>query len=148
MSNAATKAVYHTYNRILTRKVLQIVLEVPLEQEAAVHASIGYPSPDGSTWVGIARLQEPSQAQADKPKRSWDQLSRAEQAGIACESEEFQRFLRETYAMVPDGDPAFIVRDVCHVKSRSEFDSIPQAGRNWDGLYSNYQLWKRGAKAA
>ena len=159
MTEAAIKAAYHDYKRVLGRKVLQIVLEVPLEQEGDVHAKIGYPSPDGSTWVAIARLAPLAAAMADqkpsaydKPKRSWDEMPRSQQAGIACEDSRFRHFLieRRRDPRLKGLDPdtaAGEVRHWCGIASRSQLDTSPLAAEYWDKLYSDYQLWKRGAAA-
>jgi hypothetical protein len=150
MTDAAIKATYHTYNRILGRKVLQIVLEVPLEQEGQVHAAIGYPSPDGSTWVAIARLNEGA-AKVEKPKRSWSELSRAEQAGIACQDADFRHYLAKTsYGNLKTMDAAVAaeaVRTRCDVKSRADLDTDHHGATRWDKLYGDYQRWKMGAAA-
>lgn len=149
MTDAAIKAAYHTYNRVLGRKVLQIVLEVPLEQEGAVHASIGYPAPDGSTWVAIARLQEPEK-QTEKPKRSWGDMPRSQQAGMKCADLDFRRYLagRFNCAIGDEKWAAALVSDFCGVTSRSDIDKQQHTADLWDRLYSDYQLHRRGAKAA
>ena len=59
MSDAANKAAYHTTKFVLGRKVMQIVLEVPMEQAQAVYSTLGYPMPNENTWVGVALLSEP-----------------------------------------------------------------------------------------
>jgi predicted transcriptional regulator len=146
MTDAAIKATYHTYNRILGRKVLQIVLEVPLEQEGQVHTAIGYPSPDGSTWVAIARLNEGA-AKVEKPKRSWSELSRAQQAGIACDDPEFRKFLIKRGMLLENEEAAEAVRDACNVATRSALDTNATAAGRWDRLYSDFQMWKQGAAA-
>lgn len=149
MTQAAIKATYSDYRRVKGRKVLQLIFEVPIEQAPEVHKTFGEPAPDGSMWVGIARL-EPDKP-AEKPKRSWSEISRAQQAGIACNEPDFRRFL----ALDCDGILMFdldmaadTVRHECGISSRSELDSNKDAARKWDKLYSDYQMWKAGAKAA
>lgn len=54
----AIKAVFTNVKRIPTRKVYQIILEVPEEQQQEVHSILGWPQSDGSIWVGVARLTD------------------------------------------------------------------------------------------
>lgn len=156
MTEAVIKATYVTYKPVPTRKVLQLVFEVPLESAPAAHQTLGQPMPDTETWVAIARLQRMTEAELeeglkpllpDKPKRNWSQLSRAEQAGIACQDPDFARFLENNYSADHKHNSADTVRRICGVHSRSELDTKPMIGDRWDRLYSDYQLWKRGAAA-
>lgn len=152
MSEAAIKAAYHDYKRVLGRKVLQIILEVPLEQESDVHAKIGYPSPDGSTWVALARLSANAEmvGASEKSKRQWSDMPRSKQAGIAAKDPEFVRYLWAAHRMNDDATDeavAQFIRLRCGVSSRANLDTMPTAGDLWDKLYSDYQLWKRGAAA-
>lgn len=55
---SAIKAVFVNHKRIPTRKAMQIILEVPEEQQKEVFDVLGYPNSSGSIWVGVARLQE------------------------------------------------------------------------------------------
>jgi hypothetical protein len=60
MDNAAAfKATFHNTKLVMGRSVLQIILEVPIEQQKQVYDALGYPNPANTTWVGVARLQEP-----------------------------------------------------------------------------------------
>lgn len=153
MSEAVIKATYVTYKPVPTRKVLQLVFEVPLETAQMAHQTLGQPMPDTETWVAIARLQEPS-AKAEKPKRNWSELSRAEQAGIACEDRKFWEYLSllgkpgELSHTVKDSEHAArVVRYQCKVTTRANLDHGQMAAELWDALYSDYQRWKMGAAA-
>ena len=147
---AAIRATYSDYRRVKGRKVLQLIFEVPLEQAPEVHDVFGEPSPDGSTWVAIARLQsQPAAQQAEKPKKSWDEMPRSAQAAMKCNDADFQRFLSAEYRRgIGDAiQAASVVRQVCSIKSRADLDHNEPAAHAWDRLYSNYQMWKRGAAA-
>ena len=65
MNAAALRATFSDYRTVKTRKVLQLILEVPLEQQADVFAALGYPVPDSDIWVAIARLNPGAGAEAD-----------------------------------------------------------------------------------
>jgi hypothetical protein len=149
MTDAAiVKATYSDYRRVKGRKVLQLIFEVPIEQAPQIHERFGEPAPDGSTWVAIARLNEGA-AKVEKPKRSWSELSRAEQAGLKCADTDFSGYLwaRTNQMDIPEWTAAEAVRKLCGVNSRAELDRNPNAGKAWDSLYSDYQFWKRGAAA-
>ena len=73
---------------------------------------------------------------AGKPKRHFSELSRAQQAGIACNDERFQVWacgLRGNVGMTAD-----FVRNECRVGSRADFDVSPRAKAAWDSLYIRY----------
>jgi hypothetical protein len=62
MDNAAAfKASFHNTKLVMGRGVLQIILEVPLEQQAMVYDALGYPNPASESWVAVAKLQEPAE---------------------------------------------------------------------------------------
>lgn len=56
MMDAAIRATFAEWRMVKTRKVLQLVFEVPLEQQAGVLTTLGAPMPDAEIWCGIARL--------------------------------------------------------------------------------------------
>lgn len=67
--------------------------------------------------------------------------SRAQRAGILCGDARFRRFLDENHGVHPvtgADDAAAVVRTLCRVKSRSEFDTDEAAGKRWDWLESAY----------
>jgi hypothetical protein len=148
--SAIIKATYSDYRRVKGRKVLQLIFEVPIEQAPQIHERFGEPAPDGSTWVAIARLNEGA-AKVEKPKRSWSELSRAEQAGIACQDADFRHYLAKTsYGNLKTMDAAVAaeaVRTRCDVKSRADLDTDHHGATRWDKLYGDYQRWKMGAAA-
>lgn len=144
---AAIQASYADYRRVKGRKVLQLIFEVPLEQAPQVHDVFGEPMPDGSTWVGIARIDPNAKAEpvkTEKPKRQWGQLSRAEQAGIACNEKGFRAFLESKGHRVDDADAAAqVVRSICGVTTRALLDTSPFAANEWSKLYGEYTVWLR-----
>ena len=54
----AFKAHYSTTKFIMGRKVMQVVLEVPMENAGQVFDILGYPDPHNSKWVGVALLKD------------------------------------------------------------------------------------------
>ena len=137
---AAIKASYADYRRVKGRKVLQLIFEVPLEQAPQVHEAFGEPLPDGSSWVGIARIDE----NAVVEKKGGGKL--CQRAGILSNEGAFITYLnveRQSdikYAGMP---VAQVIRDICGVTSRKELDHNPEAGRKFLDLVASYEAWKR-----
>lgn len=143
MTDTAISGDYVDLKFIKTRKVCQIVIEIPIEQGETFVRAFGTPAPDTGVPVALARLT--STPAAEKPKRSWSDMSRAQQAGIACEDEAFASYIDSKHPHLCG--PVEAVRELCGVISRAELDKQTTAGARWDKLYSDYQLWKRGAAA-
>lgn len=59
MTDAVFKATYANFKNVQGRKVLQIILEVPIEKAHEVLDVLGMPTA-GDTWVAVAKLQEPT----------------------------------------------------------------------------------------
>lgn len=141
---AAIQASYADYRRVKGRKVLQLVLEVPLEMAPQVHEAFGEPLPDGSTWVAVARI-DPT-AKPEKPKGG----KLAQRAGILCGEGAFITFLAEYHYNanlddVAPFDPAVVLRTICHIESRAELDHNEDAARKFHKLELEYNAWKIAA---
>lgn len=61
MSTAAFRATYLTTKKVLGRAVMQVILEVPIEQEIETLNILGPQKRGEATWVAVARLQEPQE---------------------------------------------------------------------------------------
>lgn len=131
---AAIQATYSDYRRVKGRKVLQLILEVPLEQAPAVHEAFGEPLSDGTTWVAVARLDPTAKAERKGGKL-------AQRAGIICNEGAFDKFLTEHYMRIENQTPADFVRDWCGVESRAELDHDEEAARKFTNLEASYRAW-------
>lgn len=79
-------------------------------------------------------LLEPKQ---EKAKTPFNQMSRAQQAGILCADKKFQIWL----GVGNEKTAAEHVREVCGgVASRSELDNWDVAAQSWDSLVSRYRM--------
>jgi hypothetical protein len=56
--DAVFQATFHNTKYILGRKVMQIILEIPIEKSAEVHEILGWPDPAAPQWVAVALLKE------------------------------------------------------------------------------------------
>jgi hypothetical protein len=140
---AACLGTFSDFRLIKSRKLCQIIVEIPIEQaNAALQALGGIPDSANPPWVGIARVQpkaasEPLKA-VERPRKTWAELTPAQQAGIRCQEQEFVEFLAEEFGD-EIGDPADYVRKYCGVESRSLIFKGSQAAQRWNLLESAYQ---------
>ena len=160
---AAFKAEYADWKLIKSRRVVQIVLEIPLEEANAAHTSLGgMPNPAESLWLGVARLNTelpPTSSNGDvalsplpgtdgrKPgtqSKAWSSMSPAQQAGIRCNEPPFHLFLAERYAVNIRGsiDAVAFVRAHCRVASRADMNADHSAALLWRQLDSEFSTWK------
>ena len=85
----------------------------------------------------------PTGAEPIKPRSSFNELKLSQQAGIRCGDAQFAIFLMDIYPATAAKyhDAANVVRDVCGVKSRAEFDTEQLAAINWRMVEAAYQQW-------
>jgi len=120
---------------IKTRSVIQVVIECPIEGWQQLTRVLGFPIPGTEIPVAIARLNNSVEPKA---KRG----SLAAEAGILCNAPTFAKFLEENYKHIDSHDPAEVVRRVCGVDSRAEFDTNAAAGQRWRSLKAYYEGWR------
>lgn len=130
------QARYADWRPVKGRKVLQLILEVPLEQQEEALTMLGAPLPDRDLWVAIARLETEGKTEAKGGRL-------AQRAGMLCSEGAFQRFLQ---ADTPERT-ADRLRYHCGVKSRREFDTDERAARVFADLIVEYENWMRGIAA-
>lgn len=101
---AAFKATFSDWRTVKGRKQLQLIFEVPLEQQEQVLTMLGAPSPSDPAWCGIALLDKKALQGSSEPvskpvptkdRRNWNELPPATQAGIRCAEPAFWKFLEE-----------------------------------------------------
>lgn len=140
------KARYADWRTVKGRKVLQITLEVPLEEQADVLDMLGAPMPDRDMWVAVARLSEAQNANAFKGG------ALSKEAALLCQSGAFRRWVLLQLAdegiegNMPDADgAAAYVREWCGVESRAMLDHVDEAGRRFREMKGEFDLWMRCA---
>ena len=155
MSNAAAfQATYSDWKLIRTRKVVQLVFEVPVEQAGLAYEVLnGMPDSGSEVWCAVARLDETKES-ATKPRpaaphktggahsKSWHEMTSGQQAGVLCADKSFQKFLTESYGQDAT-DAAAFVRRYCEVESRSDIDKSERSKFKWRGLTSGYRGWMK-----
>lgn len=151
MQAAAFKATYADFKLVKTRRVVQVILEVPLEAaDEALLALGGMPKPDTETWVGVARLDaKPVREETTrmeplpKAKRRFHELPLSQQASMRCNEQAFQKFLSEHY-LTPcenNADAASLVRKACGVQTRSDLLPGTPQGDKWRKLDDEFRAW-------
>jgi len=153
----AFRATYSDWKLIRTRKVVQIVLEVSVEQaDQAYRVLGGMPNSGEETWVGVARLEDGNAEVAPaspggtaRAKGAVDVVTTApkrliQQVAMACKQPKFQTWVKECLDPNHEGGlvrTEVLIREYCGVKSRSEILPGTEAARRWDRLYSRYVAW-------
>lgn len=156
---AVLQADFTSYKPVPSRKVLQILLEVPLETQAATFATLGYPTPGESTWVAVARLQSAPEGAnkengpdtvvtpgapplvavegQDRPQRSYT-VSNIASAKI--KDRYFAAWLVDTYWTGKEdiGDYDGLLKRVLGISSKTELDVPGPAQDRWLSLLATY----------
>lgn len=141
---------YADFKVIRTRKALQVVVEVPLEDFEHVTALLGPPMPASEIPVVIARLQPEAiqrasgaslgasqtarVASAPKERREWSSLPPSQRAALLCKDEGFQRM------MGADSEERANVRikEYLGIDSKTELDSRPSRREEYERLERDY----------
>lgn len=89
---------------------------------------------DGNSSKGVT---------AGKDRQPFNGLKLSNQAALRCNDEQFKVYLMDEYPSVSAkyNDAADVVRELCSVKSRAEFDNNVSSASHWRDLESEYQDW-------
>jgi hypothetical protein len=174
MDKAVISGTYSDFKIIRSRKVAQIIIEVPIVGDQALITALGLPNPAEEVWVAVARLQattlakkpEPAPAASPgsfeairekalkeigaKPSRPFSSLPYPQQAALRCQDVSFRNFLRHKgWLDGMDGaeEAAQVVRNLCEVGSRSDIRPGTKAEKLWLRLNTEYTFWE-SARAA
>lgn len=161
----AFQATYSDFKLIRTRKVVQIVLEVPVEQSNTVLEVLGgMPNPASERWVGVAVLKSPPaekesdekprtpaklQPDTDKPsagaKRDWRSLPAPQRAAIRTQEPIFAAYLRERHPdewHEADEEADACLKFICKIESKRDLAFNDKARTMFDLLDSDFLGWK------
>lgn len=127
---------------IKTRKVAQVVIELPLEEANRFLHAFGAPNPASETWCAIARLNHATEseeaAEPDKPRRQWDDMRPSARAAILCGETAFMAFLK-----VKSKDEAVKkLRAHCGVSSRKELDTDETKRMMFEMVERDFEKWR------
>ena len=159
MTDRAIQATFSDWGTVKSRKILQLVFEIPLEQQAEALTMLGAPMPDRETWCAIALLQNPGTVrESRRPDESASPpASPTPPAGAIYTREERERAMRASVMLVRD--PAFqawaarkcgldpsedvaisVVRAECAIASRSEIALSERAYEAFQRLRTTYEI--------
>lgn len=139
----AIQARYADWRPVKGRKVLQIVLEVPLEQQGQILTLLGAPLPDRDLWVAVALL-------SDQKNDAYKGGKLAQEAAILCGQGAFRQWAAiagqyDGIAML-DGDMAAeFIRELCGVTSRAHIDHDEGAAKAFREMKREYEAWLKVA---
>lgn len=166
MTSAVFRATYSDWKVVKGRKVVQVVLELPLETaDEAYRVLGGMPIAASEVWCAVARLNvvpAPSrkgdsssgerEAASDPvflAEREHKPKSPAQIAGYLCTLGSFQTFLRERFTdqWVPNAKTGRTkeevaketLYDICAVTSRTQ---LTDANTEWHALQLAFRLWE------
>lgn len=153
---AAIYGDFCTIKHVPTRKVYQLIIEVPVEAAQAVIDTLGLPMDTGIP-VALARLKAAPAPEPTKERRQFSELPYAQQAAMRCQEADFARFLKAMKPklwsdihygrmVLPDVACAQAVRAICLVESRSRIEAGTIAGGLWEALEAEYYAWQRGMR--
>ncbi len=153
--HAAICGTFSDLKTVKTRSVVQMIIEVPIEHGEQIIAAFGFPRPGDEVPVAVARL-DPEKASAppaasEKVKKPFKDYELSQQAGMRCQDERFQMFLMQVHQSdwplpADDAKPlheisATVVRLICGVSSRADFDSDGHGCHKWIALNAEYEQW-------
>lgn len=146
---AVFEADYVDIRQVKSRKVYQIVLEIPKEAANAFAAAFGMPESDKQIPVAIARLETQRALEPPPPEGMVRTFNPCGQANVRCKTPEFWRFLTFLTGSGCEDEvrAAYIVREHCGVTSRSELNRNEEAAARWLALNDQYYGWQRDMRA-
>jgi hypothetical protein len=175
---AALEAVYSDWKVVKTRKVIQLVFEIPVEADQTAYKVMGgMPDHASSRWFAIARLNQqpakggreatspslhentltqPAEEPTPRAPKPFHEKSYTQQAWEMCRNTRFQQYMREqhpkSWGFLNNGTPeertTMLVRWMCQVKSRSEIKPDMASGRAWKSLMRWYHEWTQQRETA
>ena len=97
-----------------------------------------------AVFVEVDDVEEPvkrAPAAPKKPRRPFHDLPLSQQAALRCQDERFQRFMQDVHGLQDMQYTPNMVRSMCYVKSRAEFDTSEEAGEMWVAFNAEYETW-------
>lgn len=144
MTPAAFSGTYSDLRFVKSRKVAQVVIEMPIEDANRFLSAFGAPDPAREVWCAIARLNhapikdEEATIQPEKSRQQWDNLRPSARAAILCGETAFAVFLK----CKTKEEAADKLRKHCGVKSRSEFNTDETARMKFEFVEREFQRWR------
>jgi hypothetical protein len=140
---AAIQGDYVDLRFVKSRKVAQVILEIPIETAARFVEAFGTPNPATGVPVALARLNTEKQEREPKgePVNSPNPPKggkMCQKAGILCKEGAFQKWS----GCDSEIDTANFIRTYCGILSRTELDENENAARRFRQLVADYNAWR------
>lgn len=158
----AIAATLLSYKTVPTRKVFQMVLELPIEKAADAIKLFGTPDSDGATWLAVARLIGPDasaqtgavtpaarvSAPLGAPQGQGKVRHLSQDAALKCKDPAFQAWMAKKASVRFDGGLSAEKREAATVMflkaaldivSRRELDTDPAKAKAWDSLLADFE---------
>ena len=139
---AVIEGTYSDFKLVKTRKVVQMVIEVPVEQSHLITESFGIPQPHEEIYVVVARVRSEI--------KEIEIIAKAiQQAGILGQSSDFGEWLSYNYSDLQI-DPYNLstvqqaIRTICGIKSRADMRTDFQGLAKWQELYKKWKEFRAG----
>lgn len=156
---AVIRATFSDWRTVKGRKQLQLIFEVPLEQQQDVLTKLGAPKPSDPLWCAIAVLdlnkaQEPPKAEAnaasEKAKERYRQMPEwqkaATRAVLLCKDKTFQQWMAELrnvswHATKGEEYCSAQMRNYLNVASRRDIATDERAYNAFVGLETSFKQY-------
>lgn len=137
MTKAVMQGAYSDFKVIKGRKVIQMVIEFPIESSTIFTETFGIPQPHEEQWVAVALMNKTALI------RNKNATTAIQQAGIVCKDSRFGGWLRDHRGMseVDPSDPDSIaqaLRAILGIKSRADLNEDEEALQVWHSIKSAY----------
>lgn len=145
---SAFAGTYSDLRFIKSRKVAQVVIEMPIEDANRFLSAFGAPDPANEVWCAIARLNnapetddtdEPEKPPVSEgPRRQWNTLPATTRAAMLCDDTSFLVFLK----VKTKEEAAAKLRSHCGVASRSAFNTDETARMKFEMVERDFKRWR------
>lgn len=132
--HCAIEARYVNHRNVQGRKVLQVILEIPIEATVEFFNKFGYPDPAEEKRVALALLSNVEVDvkreildKAGKEKRAFTDLPYSQQAALLCKDERFYEFLSNIIGgdtFIDASNVADEFRKYLSINSRADLDDV------------------------
>jgi len=140
--NNAFAGTYSDLRFVKSRKVAQVVIELPIEQANRFLQAFGAPDPSSESWVAIARLNHAPETEEavepEKPRRQWNDMRPSGRAALLCKETSFMAFLK----VRSEKEAVEKLRSHCGVRSRSELDEDETKRMKFEFVERDFEKWR------
>lgn len=146
MTDAAFHATFHDLKFIRTRKVVQVVLEAPLEHAPHIIEVLGTPNPAEEHWVAVARLVGFDRDKPDKkePREKTEGERAKGHFEACCQDDEFMNWfwsprVDKSNLVSPPANNREALKEFLAIESANEFLTDPNVVKHWNSLYESFK---------